>query len=56
MIITMFVVGVVQVPAYEVVDMVVVGDGFMPTTRPVHVVRFMLRAVMRGAAGGVLGG
>ena len=52
MIVTMIAMWVVKMPAHEVIDMVAVRDGLMPTARPVLVVLRVLATVVVGCASG----
>ena len=48
MIVTVIAMWVMKMPAHEVIDMVAVRDGLMPTAWPVLVVLFVLATVVAG--------
>ncbi|HEU4855105.1 MAG TPA: hypothetical protein VFS89_07450, partial [Nitrosospira sp.] len=50
MIVTMIIVGVMEVPIDQIVDVVAVGDSFMSAIRPVHMFLLVSRAFVGGCA------
>ena len=52
-IVAMPIVGMMQVPIHQVIDVIAVGHGRVPAARAVHVIRVMPLAVVRCALGGI---